>query len=36
MKKEKKIISHRFLNRYTVLGAILLTVYGMASLSKRL
>ena len=29
MKKEKKIISHRFLNRYTMLGAILLTVYGM-------
>lgn len=29
MKRQKKIISHRFLNRYTVLGAILLTVYGM-------
>lgn len=29
MKKGKVIIQHRFLNRYTVLGAILLTVYGM-------
>lgn len=29
MKKQKKIIDHRFLNRYTVLGAILLAAYGM-------
>ena len=25
----KKIISHRFLNRYTVVGAILLAAYGI-------
>ena len=29
MKKPKKIISHRFLNRYTVVGAILLAAYGI-------
>lgn len=29
MKKQKKIISHRFLNKHTVLGAILLTAFGM-------
>ena len=29
MNKQKKIISHRFLNKHTVLGAILLTAFGM-------
>ena len=29
MKKPKKIISHRFLNRCTVVGAILLAAYGI-------
>ena len=32
MKKQKKIISHRFLDRYTVLGAILLAVYGIIAI----
>ena len=31
MKKGKKIFNHPFLNRYTVLGAILLTVYALAA-----
>ena len=29
MNKQKKIISHRFLNKHSVLGAILLTAFGM-------
>ena len=32
MKKQKIIISHRFLDRYTVLGAILLAVYGIIAI----
>lgn len=31
MEKQKRIINHRFLNRYTVLGAIVLAVYGITA-----